>query len=120
MTKPKKQTTPPPMPAIPEPEAVDSQPAAADLPPIPEPGRLVDVEARAEAYPEPVDLRLPIGVVTPGGYCQRHVDVQLNSSQGATMRSLLVGLQREGAHLANFRPVVTPADVVRWILESVQ
>jgi hypothetical protein len=52
------------------------------------------------------------------GYCPRHLDVQLAGDQPRRCRRLLDGLIAAGACLANGRPVKSPADAVRWLVDQ--
>jgi hypothetical protein len=95
-----------------EPQSTLQDSSAPSLSPAPE-------ISRRQLEITPVTISVPIIDIAPSVYLSRHVEVRLTHEQAATMKRLQGGLRRTNVELANGRPIVTPADTVRWLLEQV-
>jgi hypothetical protein len=82
----------------------------------PQPGESI---TRRELEPQQiVTLECPLGEIPPDVYLQRHVEVQLSSSQAATLRRLVEALDLSRVRLGSNRRVTTGSDAVRYLLEQ--
>jgi hypothetical protein len=83
---------------------------------------MAKVKRTDEAGVRTVDLHVPMAEPDPKAYVASqsgHIDVTLGSGEARAMRSLHAGLVESGEKLSSGRPVVTKADVVRWLFERI-
>ena len=66
-----------------------------------------------------VTIEFPIVDLNPEHYQARHVEVQLDGRQRASLSRLRAGLESGHLKLANGKPVWSNADAVRWLIEQV-
>ena len=66
-----------------------------------------------------VEITVPIVSVPDVGYTLVHLQVQLDSRQGETLKRLRMALDESKAQLASGRYVASNADAVRYLLEQV-
>lgn len=69
--------------------------------------------------PSNATFSVPLGNVPNDAYLSRHVEARLDRSQALALKRLMAGLRKRNDELRSGRPVVTPADAVRWLLEQV-
>ncbi len=127
-----KQTAPPkfelPVPAAPiaetrrqgeeETRSEENAPAAGTPPDSLSPCLPVSLSPPDASRPVAV-LELPIAPADDQkGYIARHVDLQLDTNQAATLRRLVRGMDAAHVRLKNGRVVQNASDVIRFILEQ--
>jgi hypothetical protein len=69
-----------------------------------------------------VSILMPLEGAPVAGYCARHIQVQLNPKQAATMRQLrdllsARGEKTTGAWAKKEKAIKSEADVVRWLMD---
>lgn len=64
-------------------------------------------------------IELPLSPIMTTGYISKRADVQLTREQCLTLRSILRGLQDDGAVLKNGRAVNSIAQAIQYVLERV-
>jgi hypothetical protein len=67
-----------------------------------------------------IGIKLPLSLVAingTGGYVSHHIDVHLTPRQGRAYRALYDGLVEQGVRFDGGKPVVSPPDAIRWVLE---
>lgn len=67
-----------------------------------------------------IEICLPVKEFDESLYYTPHVRLQLDHEHARTFRRVLEGLRHQNARLNNGHGIDTPADVVRWIVESIQ
>lgn len=62
---------------------------------------------------------VPLGRLDPAAYRSRHVEVgHMTPDQATALKRLAIGLDQQGARLANGKHIDSNADAVRWLLEQ--
>jgi hypothetical protein len=77
-------------------------------------------KTETETKPKPIKKGLLIKVpfLATEKYAQREVHMTLSRDHATSLRAIYEGLETEQAKLANGRPVVSPQDAMRWLLEQ--
>lgn len=74
-------------------------------------------EDNHQVTPATVLLELPYAEVQEVSF-GLHIDARLTAEQSRMLRSIAAGCDRDGRRLANGRPVFTPTDALKYLLEQ--